>query len=422
MNERNMIRPLIDWTQSQITAHESWRRRCLNLIASENHSSKLVSQLQCNDFMHRYTYWLDDNPLTRYYQGCRYVREVELKAIDLAKETFQADYADIRPISGMTANLGVLLGLTRPNDLVIECGRDIGGHMTATKLTSSKIINIRVMDYPADTTRYNIDVEKAKALILNEKPRLLTLGASIFPFPHPVEEIVEAAKEAGAYVSYDASHVLGLIAGGQFQRPLDEGVDIMLGSTHKTFAGPQGGLILSRNLEAFKLIKLCPNVVDNHHSNRIPALIAALTEYQEFGKSYAIQTINNAKALGAAMSSLGFEVLFKEQGFTKSHTILVDVSRYGQGRMVAQKLEEGGIIVNGMQVPRDVVSKSPFPTGVRIGVQEMTRFGMRESEMRTIAGFFKEILIDTKDPKKVWVDVARFRSDYQDLKYCYEAN
>ena len=394
----------------------------MNLIASENYSSGYVRQLQFSDFMHRYPYWLDDNPVTRYYQGCKYIQEVELKAIDLTKGLFKADYADVRPISGMTANLGVLFGLTRPNDLVIECGRDIGGHMTVTKLISSKVVNLRVRNYPADYSRYNIDLERAKQVIVEEKPRLLTLGASIFPFPHPVRELVETARKVGAYVSYDASHVLGLIAGKQFQKPLDEGVDIMLGSTHKTFAGPQGGIILSRNPEVFKQVKLCPNIVDNHHAHRIPGLIAALAEYKEFGESYAVQVIKNAKALGTAMCDVGFDVLFKENGFTESHTILVDMSRFGPGRTVARNLEEAQIIVNGMQVPRDVIEHSLAPTGVRIGVQEMTRFGMREYEMKSIAEFMRDVLINKMDSKRVATDVSEFRSNYQRLRFCFENN
>jgi glycine hydroxymethyltransferase len=415
-----MSNSLLEWTRSQLQAHNSWRSQCLNLIASENYSSKSVRELQVSDFIHRYPYWLDNNPLTRYYQGNKYIQEIELKATELAKDLFNAECADIRPLSGMSANLGMLFGLTEPNNLVIECGRDIGGHMTVTKLITSKIINLRVTNYPANITRYNIDLEKAREVIRKEKPKLLTLGASIFPFPHPVREISEIAEEIGAHVSYDASHVLGLIAGKQFQQPLDEGADIVLGSTHKTFAGPQGGIILSRNPEVFEKIKLCPNIVDNHHPQRIPGLIIALAEYKEFGEAYAKQIIKNAKALGAALSENGFDVLFKDLGFTTSHTILIDVSRFGQGRAVAKKLEDAQIVLNAMQVPRDITEKSPTPSGLRIGVQEMTRFGMKEEEMKVIAGFLREILVEKKDPGKVASEVSSFRSKYQTVKYCFD--
>ena len=415
-----MSKSLLEWTRLQLQSHNSWRSKCLNLVASENYSSKSVRELQISDFIHRYPYWLDNNPLTRYYQGNKYIQEIEVKATELAKELFNADYADIRPISGMTANLGVLFGLTDPNDLVIECGRDIGGHMTVTKLISSKIINLRVRNYPADTTHYNIDLEKARDVIRKEKPKLLTLGASIFPFPHPVREIAEIAEEIGAHVSYDASHVLGLIAGRQFQKPLEEGADILLGSTHKTFAGPQGGIILSRNSDLFGKVRLSPNIVDNHHAHRIPGLIAALAEYKEFGEAYAVQVIKNAKALGARLFENGFDVLFKDLGFTTSHTILVDVSRFGEGRAVAKKLEGAQIIVNAMQVPRDVTEKSPAPSGLRIGVQEMTRFGMREEEMETIASFLQDALMEKKELGKVSAEVASFRSKYQNVRYCFE--
>ncbi|HKM79065.1 MAG TPA: serine hydroxymethyltransferase [Candidatus Bathyarchaeia archaeon] len=411
----------MEWTRAQVEAHESWRIKCLNLIASENYSSRSVRELQSSDFIHRYPYWLDNNPLTRYYQGNKYIQEIEVKATELAKDLFNAEHADIRPLSGMSANLGMLFGLTEPNNLVIECGRDIGGHMTVTKLITSKIINLRVTNYPADITCYNIDLEKAREMIRKEKPKLLTLGASIFPFPHPVHEIVEIAEEIGAHVSYDASHVLGLIAGKQFQQPLDEGADILLGSTHKTFAGPQGGIILSRNSDAFGKVKLCPNIVDNHHPHRIPGLIVALAEYKEFGEAYATQVIKNAKALGAALFENGFNVLFKDFGFTASHAILLDVSRFGQGRVVAKKLEEAQIILNAMQIPTDITEKSPTPSGLRIGVQEMTRFGMKEEEMKVISRFLRDVLIERKEPAKVASEVASFRSKYQTVGYCFDS-
>jgi len=416
-----MVLPEItNWVKEKLNGHESWRMNCLNLIASENYSSNDVRQVQCSDLMHRYSYWLENDPKTRYYQGNKYIQEIELKAIELAKELFNADFVEIRAISGMTANFGVLMGLTNPDDLVIECGRNIGGHRTASKLTTAKVVRLRVMNYPVDPLRYNLDLEKAKQVIEEQRPKLLTLGASIFLFPHPVREIKAAAEDVGAYVSYDASHVLGLIAGKQFQQPLKEGADIMLGSTHKTFAGPQGGIILSRNPEAFKEVKLCPSIIDSHHPQRIPGLLVALAEYKEFGESYATQIIKNAKALGAALYKAGFDVLFKDLDFTESHTILVDVSKFGTGRAVARKLEKAQIIVNAMQVPRDVTEKRNEPTGLRIGVQEMTRFGMKEDEMREIANFLQQALIEKKDLNKLAQEVMEFRKGFQELHYRFK--
>ena len=405
--------------KEKLRGHESYRMNCVNLIASENCSSTYVRQVQCSDLMHRYSYWLGNNPRTRYYRGNRYIQEIELKSIELAEKLFGADFVEIRAISGMTANLGVLLGLTSPDDVVMECGRDVGGHRTASKLTTAKVVRLRVINYPVDSSRYNIDLEKTKQIAYEHKPKLLTLGASIFLFPHPVREIKDIAEDIGAYVSYDASHVLGLIAGKQFQQPLNEGADIMLGSTHKTFAGPQGGIILSRNPEAFKRIKLCPNVVDSHHPHRIPGLLLALAEYREFGESYAMQIIRNAKALGAALYDSGFDVLFKDLGFTESHTILVDVSRFGTGRAVAKDLEKIHIILNAMEVPKDVIERRKEPTGLRIGVQEMTRFGMKEREMREIAEFMRDALIEKKNPDRLAKEVIEFRKRFHTLHYCF---
>jgi glycine hydroxymethyltransferase len=170
----------------------------------------------------------------------------------------------------------------------------------------------------------------------------------------------------------------------------------------------------------FEKIKLCPNIVDNHHPQRIPGLLIALAEYKQFGEAYATQVIKNAKILGAALSERSFDVLFKELGFTTSHTILIDVSRFGQGRAVAKKLEDAQIILNAMQVPRDITERSPTPSGLRIGVQEVTRFGMKEEEMKIIAGFLHDVLIEKKDPRNVASEVSSFRSKYQTVKYCFD--
>lgn len=410
---------IIKKTQKMVAAHNKWRSECINLIASENYSSEIARKLYCSDIMHRYAYWDDNNIHTRYYQGNKYIMEIELQAIEVAKELFDANYVEIRPVSGMSANLGVILGVTNPGDLIIEPGRDIGGHRTVTKLITSKVIKLMATTYPIDLSTYNIDLEKTAQIVEEKKPKLMTLGASIFLFPHPVKEIVKMAEKVGAYVSYDASHVLGLIAGGSFQKPLAEKADFMLGSTHKTFAGPQGGIVLSNEHDLSHTLKLCPNFVDSHHPHRIPMLIATMAEYLEFGKDYAKQVISNAKALGKGMYDEGFNVLFKNLSFTESHSILVDVSEFGDGKSIAIKLEEANIITNKMQVPDDIIQKRLVPTGIRIGTQEMTRFGMKEIDMKEIARLIRRLLIDKENTHNIKRDVVAFRKQFNKIQYCF---
>lgn len=414
----------INDVENLVRRHERWRAQCINLIAAENYSSDPARRLQNSDLIHRYAYWENENIHTRYYQGNKYIEELEELTIELAKELFHAEWVDIRPVSGMTAIVSVILNLTQSNDLVMEPGRVIGGHNTMAKLTMFKgptqdvPVALRYSNYPPDIDHYNIDVDATIETLQKIKPTLLLLGASIFIFPHPVREISKAAKDIGAHVVYDASHVLGLIAGGQFQDPLQEGVDLVSASTHKTFAGPQGGIIFAQDAELGKQIKLRP-LIDSHHPHKIPGLFAALAEYKTFGPEYASQIVQNAKALGSALRNEGLNVLYYNLDFTESHAILVDVSEYGNGVKIAKQLEQSNIICNKMQTPQDMLESKPIPSGIRLGVQEMTRFGMKEKEMHQIAEFMRRLLIDEEDPRKVQGEVQHFRTNFQQLYYCF---
>ena len=203
--------------------------------------------------------------------------------------------------------------------------------------------------------------------------------------------------------------------------PLREGADIISSSTHKTLFGPQGGILLS-NMED-KEWKRCkgtvfPGVVSNHHLHRIPALAVALLEHKVFGQEYALQILKNAKAFAQALSEEGFRVAAEKYGFTKSHQVALDVSKIGGGSAVANKLEENNIIVNKNIMPWEKISFKTLanPSGIRIGVQEMTRWGMKEGDFKELAKIFKLILIDGKEMKK---EIKRFRSGFQEINYTF---
>jgi glycine hydroxymethyltransferase len=249
----------------------------------------------------------------------------------------------------------------------------------------------------------------------------MTFGASVFPFPHPVKELAEVGKEVGAKVVYDGAHVLGLIAGGKFQDPLREGADVITASTHKTFPGPQGGIILaSTDEETWKHIqnKIFPGLVSNHHLHRLPAMVITLLEMEKFGPEYASQIIKNAKALGKALDGNGFTVLGGDKGYTESHQLVADVRNQNGGKWVAEALEKANIILNKNLMPWDDVNNPGNPSGIRIGTQEMTRFGMKEKDMETLAELMKKVCIDKEDPEKVKNDVIDFRKNFTEVKYC----
>ena len=348
------------------------------------------------------------------------------------KKLFKAEFVDVRPISGVVANLVVYTAFTEPGDTMMALSIPCGGHITMGKKrlggTAGAVHGLNVEYLPLDYKELNIDVDKAKAKIeklANEgkTPKLVMFGASVFPFPHPVKELAETIHGVGATVGYDAAHVAGLIAGGQFQDPLREGADVVSLSTHKTFFGPQHGGVLSWEKYADRIKRATfPGMVSNHHLHAVAGVTIACAELLEFGKEYASQVVRNAKALGQALYERGFNVLAEHKGFTQSHVILIDITKHGDGGTIEETLEKANIIINRNLLPWDIKEGRHFmhPGGIRLGVSEVTRLGMRESEMDEIAEFIKRVVIDKESPEKVKEDVAEFRRNYQKVHYCFE--
>jgi glycine hydroxymethyltransferase len=302
---------------------------------------------------------------------------------ELACRLFGARYAELRPLSGHIAGAGVLMGLCKPGDTVLEVGSDGGGHRMAAKLAESPLINLDVRFLPFATERWNVDLDATRALIEDLRPRLVILGSSTFLFPHPVRELAAAVHAVeGGLLAYDASHVLGLIAAGRFQRPLAEGADVVFGSTHKTLPGPQGGLVLSNDEGLIDEITtaIYPALVTNHHLFRLPALGLALLELEQWGEAYADATIANARRLGAELARHGLPVAGAQDGYTRSHTLLVGTSSYGGSEETGAMLERAGIIVTAARLPAALGS-----AGMRIGTQEITRLGAVENDMVSLA-------------------------------------
>jgi glycine hydroxymethyltransferase len=247
------------------------------------------------------------------------------------------------------------------------------------------------------------------------------LGGSVILFPHPVKEFREIADRLGGYVAYDASHVLGLIAGDVFQDPLREGADLIPSSTHKTFPGPQGAIILTNSLELAEKVNKAtfPGLTSNHHLHRVAALAVSLLEMEKYGEAYAKQMVRNAKALAQALNEYGFKVLGEKRGFTESHQVVLDVSMFGGGGTAAKLLEKANIICNKNLLPGEEVDVARRnPRGIRLGTCEVTRLGMGPSEMKQIAEFMQLVLLKKEKPEDIALKVKEFMSAYQKLKYC----
>lgn len=239
-------------------------------------------------------------------------------------------------------------------------------------------------------------------------------------FPHPVKEAREAADEVGAKIMYDAAHVLGLIAGGQFQQPIAEGADLVMGSTHKSFPGPQGGIILSHK-ENKEVIDnaVFPGVVSNHHLHHLAGLGIASAEMLEFGQDYAKQIVKNSKALAQSLYERGFDVLCEELGFTESHQLAINVSNIRSASDIAHDLANNDVILNKNLLPGDNVDDSDNPSGLRIGTQEITRRGLKEKEMDEVAEFIKRVAVDKENIKD---EVREFMDQYTTVHYSFSQN
>jgi len=338
--------------------------------------------------------------------GTRFLDEIQLNGEELAKRLFDVETADLRPLSGHIADLIVLASLTKPSDRLLCVSAENGGYPGIWNQGLPHFLQLRVEGFPFLKKDMNLDVESAKNMITSKKPRIVVFGASLFLFPHPVQKLSEAAREVGAEVVYDGSHVLGLIAGKQFQDPIREGASVLFGSTHKSFFGPQGGIILaSKETGAIIRERIFPGLVDNAHWNRIAALTLALAEMEKFGQQYATQVVKNAQTLAKTLAECGLPVACSSLGFTKSHQVYLDYGSFGNGRTVAKKLEKANIITD---------------CGIRLGTNEMTRRGMKQAEMRKIAEFITRVMKDGEEPEKIKLDVAKFVAEFQIVKYCFE--
>nr|WP_148224604.1 serine hydroxymethyltransferase [Vulcanisaeta moutnovskia] len=398
-----------------VKTHNKWRRlEAINLIPSENVMSPLAEYVYLNDMEGRYA---EGTLGSRYYQGTKYIDRLEGLLAGLMGQLFHARFVEVRPISGTIANAAVYAALTQPDVTIMSVPLNSGGHISHKTTGAPGIFRLKVVDLPWDNDEFNVDVGKSIKLIKEVKPKLVILGGSVYLFPHPIKELLDAIHEVNAVLLHDSAHVLGLIAGGVFPNPLDLGADVMTSSTHKTFPGPQGGVIFTNREDLFKSIQktVFPGLTSNYHHHRYAATAVTAIEMMKFGKAYAEQVVNNARALAEELHALGFNIVAENKGFTRTHQVLVDVSRVGGGTKSAVLLEEANIIVNKNALPWDRGFRDP--SGLRLGVQEMTRFGMGKDEMRIIAEFMARVLIKREDPSNVRKEVMEFRREFTQVKY-----
>jgi glycine hydroxymethyltransferase len=384
--------------ENAVRLHEQWRNtECLNLIVSENFASPEARKMLTTDFCNRYT------ASDKFYRGSRFTDEVQALAEEVARKVFNARFADVRPLSGHIADMSIVHGLTRRGDKVLSVDPEDGGYQGFAPDSLGGIFGVTDLYFPYDKEAVNIDARESIALVGAEKPNLIVFGSSFIPFPHPVKDITEAATEEGAVCVYDGSHVMGLLAGGEFQDPLREGCSLLMGSTHKSFPGPQGGIVLGNSEEVFKRVatKMYPAIVDNIHWNRVASLALTLTEMLQFGKSYAQAVIKNSQTLGKALADKGVMVRGAAHGYSKSHQVLLAYDK-AKCEFIARRLEESNIIIDNL---------------CRVGTSEATRMGMGPAEMEEVADIIATVIQGKKPADIVKKRVKSLIKDFKTPRY-----
>jgi glycine hydroxymethyltransferase len=374
---------------------------------------------------------LEGHVKTRHYQGQKYMANIENYTTDLMKSLFKCNWADVRLVSGTHANLATFKGLSQAakNRKMVVTPLSCGAHISHDYAgLAGAVLGLENINHVYSIEELNIDADKSAHVIRAAKPGIVTFGGSLFLFPHPVKELKAVADEVGAYVAYDASHVLGLIAGGVFQDPFNEGVDFITSSTHKTFPGPQGGVILgnakNKRLErAIKAIQFAifPLSTSNTHLGRLPALGIAALEMKLFGAELARQTVKNAQTAGQYLCENGLKVLCASKGFTMSHQIAVDVCDFGGGKKVAQQLEDANIILNKNLLPYNDQSDRDNPSGLRIGFQDVTRRGFREGDVKHLCNLMLNVIKGKRKPSEVKENVIALKKKFNQVKYGFQS-
>ena len=374
---------------TQIDAETKRQEDHIELIASENYCSPAVMQAQGSTLTNKYA---EGYPKKRYYGGCEHVDAIEQIAIDRAKELFGADYVNVQPHSGSSANSAVFLALLEPNDTVLGMSLAHGGHLTHGASVNFSGRNYHAVQYGLDTETGLIDYEEVARLAREHKPKMIIAGFSAYSQIIDWQKFRDIADEVGAYLMADMAHVAGLVATGIYPSPVQI-ADVTTTTTHKTLRGPRSGLILAKANEENKK-KLASAVFPCSQGGPLMHAIAAKAvcfkeAMSDDFQSYQKQVIINAKAMAEVIQSRGYEIV---SGGTKNHLMLISLIKQGiTGKEADKWLGDAHITVNKNSVPND--PKSPFVTsGIRIGTPAVTTRGFGEAEVRELAGWICDVL------------------------------
>ncbi|MEW6002253.1 MAG: serine hydroxymethyltransferase [Nitrospirota bacterium] len=362
------------------------------LIASENYVSPVILEVQGSVFTNKYA---EGYPGKRYYGGCEYADIVENLAIERAKKLFNVEHVNVQPHSGTQANMAVYFSVLKPGDKILGMSLSHGGHLSHGSSVNFSGIFYKTVQYGVNKDTGYVDYEAVRRLAIENKPKMIVVGASAYSRILDFKMFSEIAREVGAYLLADIAHIAGLIATGLHPSPVPY-ADFVTTTTHKTLRGPRGGMIMCR-AEYAKIIDkmIFPGIQGGPLVHVIAAKAVALKEAlsQEF-KSYQINVINNAKKLAEELMKRGFKII---SGGTDNHMLLVDVTNKGiTGKEAEEALELAGITVNKNVIPYDERPPS-ITSGIRLGTPCVTARGMGESEMKEIAEIISAVIENNKN-------------------------
>lgn len=350
-------------------------------------------------------------PGEKYETGLEAIEQIEVIAAELAARVFHADYAEVRVGSGALANLYAFMACCEPGDTIVAPPPSIGGHVTHHADGAAGLYRLRTVAAPVDPATYTIDVDALATLAREVRPALVTVGGSLNLNPHPVPAVREIADSVGAKVLFDAAHLCGVIAGGAWPNPLDEGAHLMSMSTYKSLGGPPGGLLLAKDAGLAQRLEAIayPGLTANFDAGKTAALAQTLLDWTVAGTAYADMMVQTAAVLADSLSTAGVPVFQA----TRSHQFAVEAAAYGGGQTAAARLRRANLLACGIGLPVD-----PVPgdlNGLRIGTPELARLGMTTTDMPTLASFVTRAL--TGAPEPVAADVTAWRSEFRDIHF-----
>ncbi len=389
-----------------IREEERYQFETVRLIPSENYASRAVMEASGSVLTNKYS---EGYPGKRYYEGQRYIDQLETLVQDRAKALFGVEHANVQPYSGSPANMAVYYALLEPGDTIMGLALPMGGHLTHGWNVNFSGRFYKPVQYAVDKDTERIDYDVVREMAKRERPKIIVAGGTAYPREWDFAALGDIARETGAYFLADIAHVAGLIIAGVHQDPAPY-ADAITTTTHKTLRGPRGAMILCRQQHADAIDRaVFPALQGGPHNHTTAAIGVALKEAatEEF-REYGRQVVRNAKALAGELLERGFRLV---SGGTDNHLILIDMTNKGVfGKKAAQALDRAGIVTNYNTIPFD--PRKPFsPSGVRIGTPSVTSRGMGEDEMRRIAGWMDEVVAAPADEDLA----ARVRNEVRDL-------